>query len=41
VIEEFKIVSEKGRVNMQKKIYPPLILILLLSVCSVLAQEKK
>ncbi len=41
MIEEFKIVSEKGRVNMQKKIYPPLILILLLSVCSLLAQEKK
>ena len=41
MIEEFKIVREKGRVNMRKKIYPPLILILLLSVCSLLAQEKK
>src|SRR4030042_5534672 len=33
--------GEKGRVNMWKKVYPPLVLILLLSVCSLLAQEKK
>lgn len=31
----------KGRMNMCKKVYPPLIIILLLSICSLPAQEKK